>query len=145
MPISTESGLRNHALPRPVPTRPVAIWVANRHEQTWRTAAVISLRISLISALSLALVFPAFARDLRTDADVATAINAECAAIYHASRPCACPDDPARNGSRCGGRSAYSRPAGASPRYYVKDVSAKEIADYRTGKRDFAADCAPLP
>jgi hypothetical protein len=33
---------------------------------------------------------------------------------YHASgRPCACPDDTARNGSSCGGRSAYSRPGGA--------------------------------
>jgi hypothetical protein len=34
---------------------------------------------------------------------------------YHAiGRPSACPDDSARNGSACGGRSAYSRPGGRS-------------------------------
>jgi hypothetical protein len=34
---------------------------------------------------------------------------------YHAGgRPCACLDT-ARNGSTCGGRSAYSRPGGAAP------------------------------
>jgi hypothetical protein len=37
-------------------------------------------------------------------------------AQYHAGgRPCACPDDTMRNGRACGGRSAYSRPGGASP------------------------------
>jgi hypothetical protein len=30
---------------------------------------------------------------------------------YATGHPCACPDDRARNGSACGGRSAYSRPA----------------------------------
>jgi hypothetical protein len=36
-------------------------------------------------------------------------------------------------------------PGGASPRCYIKDVSAQEIVDYRTGKKDFTADCKPLP
>jgi hypothetical protein len=51
---------------------------------------------------------------------------------YHATgRPCACPDDSARNGSACGGRSAYSRPGGAEPLCYPSDVSAAMIESYR--------------
>lgn len=36
------------------------------------------------------------------------------------SGSCDCPYDYARNGSRCGGRSAYSRPGGRSPVCYVE-------------------------
>jgi hypothetical protein len=51
---------------------------------------------------------------------------------YHAGgRPCACPDDTARNGSACGGRSAYSRPGGAAPLCYPTDVTAAMIESYR--------------
>jgi hypothetical protein len=51
---------------------------------------------------------------------------------YHATgRPCACPDDTMRNGRACGGRSAYSRPGGASPLCYPIDVSAAMIESYR--------------
>jgi hypothetical protein len=51
---------------------------------------------------------------------------------YHASgRPCACPDDTARNGSSCGGRSAYSRPGGAAPLCYPSDVTVAMIDAYR--------------
>jgi hypothetical protein len=51
---------------------------------------------------------------------------------YHAGgRPCACPDDTARNGSACGGRSAYSRPGGAAPLCYLTDVTAAMIESYR--------------
>jgi len=51
---------------------------------------------------------------------------------YHAGgRPCACPDDTARNGSACGGRSAYSRPGGAAPLCYPSDVTAAMIDSYR--------------
>jgi hypothetical protein len=43
---------------------------------------------------------------------------------YHAGgRPCACLDETARNGSSCGGRSAYSRPGGAAPLCYPSDVT----------------------
>jgi hypothetical protein len=52
-------------------------------------------------------------------------------AYYATGHPCACPDDLARNGSRCGGRSAYSRPGGAEPKCYPKDVTAAEIAAYK--------------
>jgi hypothetical protein len=51
---------------------------------------------------------------------------------YHATgRPCACPDDTARNGSSGGGRSAYSRPGGAAPLCYPSDVTAAMIDSYR--------------
>ena len=98
-----------------------------------------------IAVVLTALTLPALARETLSDADVASAIIRECAAIYHASRPCACPEDRARNGSRCGGRSAYVRPGGAMPRCYPRDVSAREIADYRIGKKSFVADCEPAP
>src|ERR1700694_2969010 len=47
---------------------------------------------------------------------------------YHAGgRPCACPDDTMRKGRARGGRSAYSRPGGASPLCYPSDVTAAMI------------------
>jgi hypothetical protein len=33
---------------------------------------------------------------------------------YKTGHSCACPDEFTRNGQRCGGRSAYSRPGGGS-------------------------------
>src|ERR1035437_9580759 len=50
---------------------------------------------------------------------------------YTTGHPYACPYDRARNGSSCGGRSAYSRPGGAEPKCYPKDVSKSEIDSYR--------------
>jgi hypothetical protein len=51
---------------------------------------------------------------------------------YHATgRPCACPDDTMRNGRACGGRSAHSRPGGATPLCYPGDVTAEMIDAYR--------------
>jgi hypothetical protein len=52
-------------------------------------------------------------------------------AYYRTGHPCACPEDLARNGTRCGKRSAYSRPGGAEPYCYVTDVPAWEIGRYR--------------
>jgi len=103
-------------------------------------ALIVNLAIWALILWSL-LPRPAVAQ---SDHDIANAIIRECAAIYHATgHPCACPEDRARNGSRCGGRSAYSKPGGAEPRCYAKDVSAQEIADYRSGKKDFVRDCTP--
>lgn len=67
--------------------------------------------IPIITLLCLAA--PATAQRTPSDNDIAQAIIRECLAIYHAERPCACPEDAARNGSRCGRRSAYIRPGGA--------------------------------
>jgi hypothetical protein len=101
--------------------------------------------LSIVALILISPVVPAFGFAPQSDTDIARKILIECAAIYHASRPCACPGDTARDGSHCGKRSAYIRPGGASPRCYIKDVSAQEIANYRDGKKDFTADWAPLP
>jgi hypothetical protein len=60
---------------------------------------------------------------IRTAAAIAAMLVQESRNAYYASgRPCACPDDLMRNGRRCGGNSAYSRPGGAALYCYVSDV-----------------------
>ena len=72
-----------------------------------------------------------------SDADVKAAIIRESIAQYQSSgRPCACPYNAARNGSRCGARSAYSRPGGAAPLCYPDDVSERMVADWRRKHRE---------
>jgi hypothetical protein len=61
----------------------------------------------------------------RSDDDVANDLLREDRGRYHGS--CACPYDIARNGSRCGDRSAYSRPGGASPLCYRRDITPEMI------------------
>jgi hypothetical protein len=56
-------------------------------------------------------------------------------AYYATGHPCACPEDHARNGSLCGGRSAYIRPGGAEPLCYPKDVTKAAIDAYRAQHR----------
>lgn len=94
----------------------------------------------LAAALLLSVMTPAMplARDLTaTDQLIARSIIQECLAIYHTTRPCACPEDRARNGSLCGKRSAHARPGGARPRCYVEDISSSEIAAFQGGQRSF--------
>jgi hypothetical protein len=52
-------------------------------------------------------------------------------AYYQTGHPCACPEDLARNGSRRGRRSAYTRPVGAEPYCYATDVPKEKIGGYR--------------
>lgn len=44
---------------------------------------------------------------------------------------CPCPYSIARNGSHCGGRSAYNRRGGHAPLCYPSDVSSADIARHR--------------
>ena len=44
---------------------------------------------------------------------------------------CPCPYNTARNGSRCGKRSAYNRAGGYAPICYSEDVTVQMIKDYR--------------
>ncbi|MGI0115839.1 hypothetical protein [Zooshikella sp. RANM57] len=44
---------------------------------------------------------------------------------------CPCPYNLARNGSRCGKRSAYSKPGGYSPYCYPSDISESVIRQFR--------------
>jgi hypothetical protein len=102
---------------------------------------VATISVTLLAGL---VATAAQARDANGDA-VARSIIRECAAVYHSHRPCACPEDRARNGSRCGRRSAYGRPGGARPLCYVTDVTDGEIADYHAGRKGFLARCEAVP
>jgi hypothetical protein len=67
-----------------------------------------------------------------TDAEVRKAIIQQSIAAYNATgHPCACPYQSDRAGRSCGGRSAYSRPGGASPLCYSQDVTDRMVADWR--------------
>ena len=44
---------------------------------------------------------------------------------------CACPYSQARNGSVCGGRSAYSKPGGYDPICYPQQVSQYQVEQFR--------------
>lgn len=64
-----------------------------------------------------------------SDAEVRQTIIRQSIASY--SGNCPCPYSTARNGSRCGGRSAYSRPGGAAPTCYPGDMTAAQVAAWR--------------
>lgn len=48
---------------------------------------------------------------------------------------CPCPYNAARNGSRCGKRSAYNRGGGYAPLCYPEDVSSDMVERYRKAAR----------
>jgi hypothetical protein len=90
--------------------------------------------VGAIAAFIILSAAPTLAREPVSDAQIRQAIIQDSIARYQATgHPCACPYNPARNGSRCGGRSAYSRPGGASPLCYPQDVSDGMVADWRRG------------
>jgi hypothetical protein len=64
-----------------------------------------------------------------SDAEIKRRIIEESIAAYDG--PCACPYQRARNGSRCGRRSAYDRPGGEEPLCFASDVTAEMVAQYR--------------
>jgi hypothetical protein len=73
---------------------------------------------------------------IKTAAAIAAMLVQESRNAYYASgRPCACPDDLMRNGRRCGGNSAYSRPGGAAPYCYVSDVPPAVIQRYQAAMK----------
>ena len=65
----------------------------------------------------------------RTDAEIRQILVNQSIARYSGS--CACPFNTDRGGRRCGRRSAYSRPGGASPLCYSSDVSDAAVEAYR--------------
>lgn len=64
-----------------------------------------------------------------SDAQIRSILIEESIAAYPGN--CPCPYSTARNGSRCGKRSAYSREGGAEPLCYPKDVSDAMVKEYR--------------
>ena len=73
------------------------------------------------------------AKPAKTDLEIKQAIIQESIANYHGN--CPCPYNLDRAGRRCGKRSAYSRPGGASPLCYADDVTQKMVDDYRKRAR----------
>ena len=65
----------------------------------------------------------------RTDAQIRQVLISQSISRYSGS--CPCPYNTDRGGRRCGGRSAYSRPGGASPLCYPGDVSDGAVEAYR--------------
>jgi len=86
--------------------------------------------ISFIAALALLSAFTVNARETRlTDAAIAQILIEDSIANYAGN--CPCPYNAARNGSRCGKRSAYSRPGGYSPLCFKEDVTKEMVQEYR--------------
>ena len=65
----------------------------------------------------------------RTDEEIKRILISQSVARYSGS--CPCPYNTDRAGRRCGGRSAYSRPGGASPLCYANDVTDAMVKAYR--------------
>ena len=65
----------------------------------------------------------------RTDAEIRQEVIKQSIASYRGS--CPCPYSVDRAGRMCGRRSAYSKPGGASPLCYERDVKQKMVEDYR--------------
>ena len=72
---------------------------------------------------------PPVARTGPTDSEIIRDLIARSIAGY--SGNCPCPYNTMRNGRSCGRSSAYSRPGGAAPLCYPRDVTAEMIARYR--------------
>jgi hypothetical protein len=102
-----------------------------RERYNWGRIAIFALIAALAAVVFWTNVAHAQSAKL-TDAQIAeTIIQASRNSYYATGHPCACPYDRARNGSSCGRRSAYSRPGGAEPKCYPKDISKAEIESYR--------------
>ena len=81
-------------------------------------------KVAIAAAVVVLSALPASARAPLSDAAVRQAIIQDSVEAYIATgHPCACPYNSARNGSSCGGRSAYSRPGGAAPRSATPPMS----------------------
>lgn len=74
--------------------------------------------VRLLSCMAVLFSVPALARE--TDDEIRERLISRSIAAYSGS--CPCPYSTDRAGRRCGGRSAYSRPGGASPLCYKSDV-----------------------
>lgn len=78
-----------------------------------------------VAAMLLAIPLPSYAQDV---ASVKRQMIQQ--SIQRYSGNCPCPYNRASNGSRCGARSAWSRPGGASPLCYAEDVSASRVRSW---------------
>ena len=89
------------------------------------------LTACLLILLTVALGFAAAqtTKAAKTNAEIKQEIIKQSLASYKGS--CPCPYSVDRAGRMCGRRSAYSKPGGASPICFEKDVTGKMVIDYR--------------
>ncbi|WP_336955330.1 hypothetical protein [Acinetobacter johnsonii] len=80
--------------------------------------------------LTLTLTFAADAKQA-TQSDEAIKKEIIQQSIQTYSGNCPCPYNTARNGSRCGKRSAYNRVGGAAPLCYPEDVSDRMVKEFK--------------
>ena len=83
----------------------------------------------LCFCLIFGLIATANAKQELTDVEIRQLIIQKSSAQYPGV--CACPYSLARNGSRCGGRSAYSKPGGYSPMCFPQDVPDEMVQRYK--------------
>ena len=89
-------------------------------------------RFTVSAALALTLAWlpgSAGSRPRATDAAVRVQMIRDSIASYPGS--CPCPYNSARNGSRCGGRSAYNRAGGYAPLCFASNISKQAVDAYR--------------
>ncbi|WP_402718957.1 hypothetical protein [Janthinobacterium rivuli] len=70
-------------------------------------------------------------RQAPAEAKVKQQIIAESIAAYPGR--CPCPYNAAKNGSACGGRSAWSRKGGYAPICYEREISSEMVRKWREG------------
>ena len=99
--------------------------------QILNACAMQLLRFALICASMAFASFASFASAQTTlsAAQVRQKIIAESIAAYPGR--CPCPYHSARNGSACGGRSAWSRQGGYAPLCYEREISAEMVSRWR--------------
>ncbi|MFZ4875362.1 hypothetical protein ACL9RI_09770 [Janthinobacterium sp. Mn2066] len=85
----------------------------------------------LIAMLALASASQAYAQKGQrlSDAQVRQQIISASIASYPGR--CPCPYHSARNGSACGGRSAWSRPGGYAPICYEREITGEMVRQWR--------------
>ncbi|MGI8489220.1 hypothetical protein QWJ20_11850 [Pectobacterium sp. S5] len=90
-----------------------------------------TLVVAMVCAVALLSVStPSMAKNVRiSDEQIKVQIIQESISSY--SGNCPCPYNSARNGSKCGKRSAWSRAGGYSPICYKEDVTRKMIDDWK--------------
>src|SRR5438552_1875245 len=82
----------------------------------------------IVFALALGMAFSQ-TKTAKTDAQIKDEVVKQSIASYRGS--CPCPYNTDRAGRRCGARSAYSRPGGASPLCYEQDVTLKMVDHFQ--------------
>ena len=84
---------------------------------------------NLIFAVLMILSYSALAKSDLSDDQVKQQMINQSIASYSGS--CPCPYNIASNGSRCGRRSAYTKPGGYAPLCYETDITSQMVEQFR--------------